>query len=97
MNIGLRSKPERMMSCVRRLVCVIQQGTCRGCIAALPMKLNTGTGSRSPGCSSHFEKSMVRPSIRGGVPVFRRPWGSLSSLSRAESEIAGGSPARPAW
>ncbi len=34
----------------------------------------------SPGCSSSFEKSMVRPSIRGGVPVFSRPCGSFSSL-----------------
>jgi hypothetical protein len=64
--------------------------------AALPMKLNTGTGSRSPGCSSHLEKSMVRPSMRGGVPVFSRPCGSFSSFSRADSETAGGSPARPA-
>ena len=67
------------------------------------MKLNTGTipsftppGMPSPGCSSHFEKSMLRPSMRGGVPVLRRPWGSWSSLSRADNDTAGGSPARPA-
>ena len=40
---------------------------------------------------------MVRPSMRGGVPVFSRPCGSFSSFSRADSETAGGSPARPAW
>ena len=39
---------------------------------------------------------MVRPSSRGGVPVFSRPCGSLSSFSRAESDSDGGSPARPA-
>ena len=51
------------MSCVRSLVCVIQHGTCCGCIDVLPMKLNTGTGrsafmppgTPSPGCSVHFE------------------------------------------
>jgi hypothetical protein len=67
------------------------------------MKLNTGNGPSftppgmpSPGCSSHWLKSMLRPSMRGGVPVFRRPCGSLSSFRRAESDTAGGSPARPA-
>ena len=48
-NIGLRSNPERMISCVRSLVCVTQHGTCCGCMSARPMKLNTGTGFRSPG------------------------------------------------
>jgi len=32
------------------------------------MKENTGGGS-SPGCSASSEKSIVRPSSRGGVPV----------------------------
>ena len=41
-------------------------------------------------------KSIVRPSRRGGVPVFRRPTGNCSSRSRAPSVFAGGSPARPA-
>ena len=53
-------------------------------------------GIPSPGCSMHLLKSIVRPSMRGGVPVFSRPCGSLSSLSRALSDIAGGSPALPA-
>src|SRR6218665_1795615 len=67
------------------------------------MKLNTGTwpaftppGIPSPGCSSHWDQSMLRPSMRGGVPVFRRPCGSLSSFRRADRPIADGSPARPA-
>ena len=84
-----------MISCVRSLVCVIQHATCAGCIARVPMKLITGAGS-SPGCSSRTEKSTVRPSSRGGVPVFRRPAGSASSRRRAPSVFAGGSPARPA-
>jgi hypothetical protein len=33
-NIGLRSKPLRMISCVRSLVWVIQHGTWRGCCSA---------------------------------------------------------------
>jgi hypothetical protein len=85
-----------MMSCVPAWVCVIQHGTCRGCCPACPRKLNTGTGSRSPGCSCSFEKSIERPSMRGGVPVFSRPCGSFSSFRRADRLTAGGSPARPA-
>ena len=85
-----------MISCVRALVCVIQHGIWAGCIAALPITENTGTGSESPGCSCITEKSTLRPSMRGGVPVFKRPCGSFNSFSRADSEIAGGSPARPA-
>jgi hypothetical protein len=45
-NIGLSAKPERMISCVRALVCVIQHDTWRGCCAASPRKLNTGTVAR---------------------------------------------------
>ncbi len=84
-----------MMSCVRSLVWVIQHGSCRGCCAASPMNENTGCGS-SPGCTSIAEKSMLRASSRGGVPVFRRPTGSLSSRRRAARVSEGGSPARPA-
>ena len=41
---------------------------------------------------------MLRPSIRGGVPVFSRPTESGSSRRRAASLFDGGSPARPpAW
>ena len=60
------------------------------------MKLNTGTGSRSPGCATSFEKSIERPSMRGGVPVLSRPCGNFSAFRRADSVTAGGSPARPA-
>jgi hypothetical protein len=84
-----------MISCERSFVWVIQHATWRGCIPREPMKENTGSG-RSPGCSASFEKSMVRPSMRGGVPVLRRPTGSFNSRKRAASEFAGGSPARPA-
>ena len=38
---------------------------------------------------------MVRPSMRGGVPVFRRPVRGISSRRRAASCSEGGSPARP--
>ena len=65
-----------MISCVRSLVCVIQHGTWRGCSSRVPMNENTGAGS-SPGCSASTAKSMVRPSRRGGVPVFSRPAGKL--------------------
>ena len=51
---------------------------------------------RRPAAPPSVEKSIVRPSRRGGVPVFRRPCGSFNSFSRADSVTAGGSPARPA-
>ncbi len=84
------------MSCVREFVWVIQQESCLGCNFSEPITENTGTGSRSPGCSFMTEKSIVRPSIRGGVPVFKRPCGNFSSFKRAERETAGGSLALPA-
>ncbi len=84
-----------MMSWVRSLVWVIQQGSCRGCSRATPRNENTGSGSVA-GLFLQAEKSMVRPSRRGGVPVLRRPTGSASSRRRAPSDCAGGSPARPA-
>jgi hypothetical protein len=81
---GERSSPARMIACVCALVRVIQHGTWRGCIARVPMNENTGVGS-SPGCVSSPLKSIVRPSRRGGVPVFNRPTGSDSSRSFAPS------------
>ena len=83
-----------MISCVRALVCVIQHGTWRGCCAARPMNENTGTGS-SPGCSVIAEKSMLRPSMRGGVPVFSRPTGKLQ-LAQPARETDRRRVARPA-
>ncbi len=38
---------------------------------------------------------MVRPSMRGGVPVFSRPVRGISSRRRVASRSDGGSPARP--
>ena len=61
--IGDRSRPARMMSCVRAFVCVVQHGICAGCMAASPRNENTGTGSVSPCCSSRVEKSIERPSM----------------------------------
>ena len=87
-----------MMSCVRSLVSVIQHGRCAGCIEASPMNENTGTGRSSPNCASRLVKSIDRPSMRGGVPVFSRPCGSFNSRKRAASDVEAGSPARPpAW
>ena len=83
-----------MISCVRALVFVTQQGIWRGCCSARPRKENTGSGS-SECCSASAEKSMVFASRRGGVPVFSRPTGSCNSRNRAASALAGGSPIRP--
>src|SRR6266705_99327 len=86
--MGERSRPPRTISWVRGLVSVIQQGSWRGCIRGAPRNENTGTGS-SPGWIRIAEKSTVIPSMRGGVPVFKRPTGSLSSRSRAARPIEG--------
>ena len=95
-NMGERSRPARITSWVWTFVWVIQHGICLGCIWAEPRKENTGTGSRSPGCSSRTDQSMLRPSRRGGVPVLSRPWGRLNARRRSDRAMAGGSPARPA-
>ena len=59
-----------------------------------PMNEKTGRG-RSPGCAFKWVKSTLFPSIRGGVPVFRRPTLNGSSRKRFAREMDGGSPARP--
>jgi len=58
------------------------------------MNEKTGIGL-SPCCCASTLKSMVRASIRGGVPVFRRLTRSGSSRRRRDSGMDGGSPARP--
>ena len=58
-------------------------------------KLN-GVGSASPGCSSKWHQSIVRPSRRGGVPVLRRQPRRPSRFSASPSRMLGGSPLRPA-
>lgn len=83
-----------MISWVRALVWVIQQLTCSGCCSFEPRKDITGIGV-SPGCSVITEKSTLRPSIRGGVPVFSRPTRSGNSRRRRARAMDGGSPARP--
>ena len=60
----------------------------------IAMNEKTGCGS-SPGCASKLEKSMLRPSNRGGVPVFSRPTGKFNSLNRAANAVADGQPTRP--
>ncbi|MNE47140.1 hypothetical protein D3C80_1415230 [compost metagenome] len=83
-----------MISWVRALVWVIQQLTWVGCCSRDPRNDITGTGL-SPACSVISEKSTERPSMRGGVPVFRRPTCSGSSRRRLARASDGGSPARP--
>ena len=61
----------RMMSCVAAVVRVMWQSTCGVVIAAVIVE--NGSGGSSPGCRSRLAQSIVRPSRRGGVPVFSRP------------------------
>ena len=51
-------------------VYVMWQSSCGWVTASVPNP--NGTGSKSPGCGSHFEKSIVRPFSRHGVPVLNR-------------------------
>ena len=37
------------------------------------VSIENGSGGSSPACISRLCQSMVRPSSRGGVPVFKRP------------------------
>src|SRR5262249_55569839 len=68
--IGARWRFARMMSWTAGVVSVEWQTTCGTVIRSVP-KLN-GRGGSSPGWSEHFEKSMVRPLSRQGVPVLNR-------------------------
>src|SRR3546814_10530838 len=52
-------------------------------------------GASSPGCHSTLAQSIVRPSSRGGVPVFNRAMRRPSEASERERLSAGGSPTRP--
>ena len=51
--------------------------------------------SRSPGCISSPSQLIVRPSSRGGVPVFNRPIGRPNPSIRSAKRIDALSPIRP--
>ena len=56
------------------------------CVIRSVAKLN-GRGSGSPGCSSHFVKSIVRPLRRHGVPVLKMRWSSKPSDVRLSAQF----------
>ena len=59
------------------------------------VKKENGVGTGSPGCSSNRDHSIVRPSRRGGVPVFNRVHCKAKVLNCAPSVLEGASPFRP--
>ena len=69
------------------------QTTC-GTVICSVAKLN-GRGGSSPGCTSHFEKSMVRPLSRHGVPVLKRASSNPADARLSLIPSAELSPARP--
>src|SRR4029077_126173 len=87
-NIGDLSRLARMISCVRGVVWVIQQGICStwnkselhrfkvkrsfGCQPSASVRNENRGGGSSPSCRSHFDKSIERALIRHGVPVLKR-------------------------
>ena len=47
------------------------------------VRIENGSGGSSPGCISSADQSIVRPSSRGGVPVFKRPSSKAEIFQRA--------------
>ena len=90
---GERSSPDRIMSCVWLLVRDMAQNNC-GTVRRLRIA-DIVHSSPSEGCISSRAQSMVRPSKRGGVPVFKRDIGKSACLSCCESNMAESSPTRP--
>ena len=83
-----------MMACVLRFVAVTPQLICR--FTGLAERKESITGSSSPACVPTAAQSIVRPSSRGGVPVFSLPSGSANSSTRSASRTDAASPIRPA-
>ena len=52
------------------------------------VSIENGSGGSSPGCISSAAQSIVRPSSRGGVPVFKRPSAKPARSSVSERPIA---------
>ena len=61
-----------------------------------PDRNENGTIGSSPCSAGNREKSMLRRSSRGGVPVLSRPISKPQPRSDSASACVGGSPARPA-
>ena len=92
---GERSRPPRMISCVRSLVCVIQQRPAPDASRACRRSSSPARDRRRAALETRRNRS-VRPSRRGGVPVFSRPTGNPSSRSaRPEASPAPRPRARP--
>ena len=56
------------------------------------VRIENGSGGSSPGCISSAGQSIVRPSSRGGVPVFKRPSANPKFPVCGKVPIAGASP-----
>ena len=82
-----------MMSCVWALVRDIAQNNCgtdrRWRIDDIVQS------SSSEGCISKRDQSIVRPSSRGGVPVFNRAMGKSAPRNCCANSMADASPTRP--
>jgi hypothetical protein len=76
-----------MMRWVSAVVRVMAHWICGFSIRAVSAE--NGSGGSSPGCGSSRAQSMVVPSSRGGVPVFRRPSANPIRSRVSESPTAG--------
>ena len=76
------------------VVRVMKQSICGVVIRGV--KYENGSGSESPDCRSRPVQSIVRPSSRAGVPVFKRPRRKPAASRLSLSRLLGRSPKRPA-
>ena len=72
-----------MIACVAGVVPVMWQAICG--VAMRSVSVEKGSGGSSPACASSAARSMVRPSSRGGVPVFSRASAKPKRSSVADS------------
>ena len=76
-----------MISCVAAVVRVMPHEICG--VSIRSVSVENGSGGSSPGCICRLAQSMVRPSSRGGVPVFSRPSANPSRSSVVDRPMAG--------
>ena len=89
---GERSRPPRMISCVRSLVCVIQQGNCRGCIARSPKEREYRL-RLVPGLHAETRK-IDRPAVEAGRGAGLEPPRGQVELAQPRTERRGGADRR---
>ena len=76
-RVSAKSFHDEVMQTQQEIERVIAQNNCG--LIRVPGNADMRHGSSSEGCSSSLPQSIVRPSSRGGVPVFSRAIGRFAS------------------